>query len=143
MRECCVEHMDAGTVKRITDAAENLGWRVNYIPGKRWGERWESDGFEFEEYSPMGEDFIFTANGNDAAEIAADVCEFFANFDPGRRALENLNGLDPKRNYGYIGANLVRDFADDAEKIDDMIGDLRDALEKLANEIKDESDGEE
>lgn len=119
----------ASEINRITETAGNLGWTVTHVPSE----------IEFEKYSPLGEDFIIVSNGNTVEEIMKDVDDIYAGFDPGRHVLEHLAA---ENEYSYMGVEIVRSYADDAEAIDSMLKDLLDALRELAAEIEYEIEGE-
>lgn len=78
---------------------------------------------EFEQYSPAGEDFIFTVWGNTPDAIVAAVREYADDgFDPEAHAAE------------WYGANKgeprsLRALLDDADEIDEMLEQLAQALE--------------
>lgn len=112
-------------IARVTDVAKNQGWDVLYMPGGP---------MQFTKYSPYFEEIVITAHGDTAEEIADVVSRQHDAFDPGRHVLERLN--DEADYDNYIGVDIVRNYADDAEEIEAMLENLRDALRGLAAEIE-------
>lgn len=92
------------------DAANNLDWCFHV----------GCDGsVEFEKYSPLGENFLFSVEGKD---LAKEVRQYYEDYDPDEHCKELIRS-------GVRG--LPRDveaLARDAHKIDDMLCELMDAI---------------
>ena len=56
--------------RALLDKAEELGWKCTVC---------DDGSIEFAQYSPAGEDFLFSIEGKD---IAAEVKNYYEDFDP-------------------------------------------------------------
>lgn len=113
--------------ERLLQKAEDLEWFVSV----------EKDYWEFEKYSPAGEDFVFCVTGTD---IVGCVQEYYDSFDPEEHIMEMV---EAKRN-GLSGVPSVRILCDDADAIDEMIYELLQAFIEVESEYLDElADAEE
>lgn len=99
----------------LEEAANELGWIVY---------RYDND-WEFEKWSPAGEDYVATATGED---VAADLRSLADNFDPEDHV---MMWLEAKQN-GVKGVPGLRELVDDADAIKDMVGELATALEAVS-----------
>ena len=118
--------------EKLAEVAEDHGWSVDLCFGKNLdgsSQRWA----EFEKYSPAGEDFMFTVHYDAVADFVRQVREAYDNFDPDLH-VEDL--VIAKRN-GFSGVPSVAVLVDDSEKIDAMMLELADALEKAFSEMED------
>lgn len=116
--------------ERLHQKAEDLEWSVTVC-----------DGFwEFEKFSPAGEDFGFSVDGSD---IVASVKEYYEDFDPE----EHVTNLVIAKRNGFAGVPDLRTLCDDADAIDEMLHELFEALrdveiEYLSELEEDEEDEE-
>ena len=106
-------------MKRIIDAAEKLEWKAHH----------DSEGIEFSQYSPAGEDFSFYAHGKTARAIIHSVLEYSRDFDPDEHI---AMWIEAKRN-GVSGVPSTRELVHDAEEIEKMLEVLADALIDAVN----------
>lgn len=113
-------------VERLLQKAEDLRWSVTVDDGL----------WEFEQYSPAGEDFVFSVNGPD---IVASVKEYYEDFDPEEHATDLVIA---KRN-GFAGVPDLRTLCDDADAIDEMLHELADAFVDVESEYQDEMEEDE
>lgn len=116
--------------ERLLQKAEELDWSVTVDDGD----------WEFEKYSPAGEDFFFSASGPD---IVASVKEYYENFDPEEHATDLAIA---KRN-GFAGVPDLRTLCDDADAIDEMLHELfeafRDVEIEYLSELEEDEESEE
>lgn len=101
------------TFAKIIEAAEALDWRCN--EDSRLKERY----IEFEQDTPAGEDFIFTAYGNTPEALAKSVFEYAEEFDITEHVQQNLGGR---------GAPGAVELVEDAKEIKKMLDTLAEAL---------------
>ncbi len=76
---------------------------------------------DFTKYSPVGENFSFTAWGNSDFELATYVLNYAAQFDVETHAMELKNG-------NMEGVPDLETLLDDAKEIKKMLDELADAL---------------
>ena len=112
--------------ERLRQKAEDLEWSVTVDDGL----------WEFEKYSPAGEDFVFSVSGPD---IVAEVKDYYENFDPEEHATDLVIA---KRN-GFAGVPDLRTLCDDADAIDEMLHELADAFADVEREYLDEMEEDE
>ena len=105
--------MMVSTWEQMTDIAEALGWSVDSRESK-FGKD-----FEFQQYTPAGEDFSFTACGKTPEEVAADVMEYARDFDRD----EHVRSVMDMR-----GAPDLETLVGDAHEIETMVQELANAL---------------
>ena len=96
---------------RLVQRAENLDWSVD-IDGNYW---------EFEKYSPAGEDFVMGLNGED---IIGELQDYYDSFSPE----EHITDLLIAKRNGFAGVPDLKTLCDDADAIDQMIYDLLQAF---------------
>ena len=109
----------------LVQKAEDLDWSVD-IDGKSW---------EFEKYSPAGEDFFFELNGED---IVGELQKYYDMFDPEEHAMDLAIA---KRN-GFPGVPDLRTICNDADAIDEMIYELLQAFIEVEAEHLDAQEEE-
>lgn len=99
----------------VVDTAERLDWSIRI-----------DDGYiEFEKYSPAGEDFYFTVEGNVEEGVAKKVREFAYDFDPDEHAEMWVESR------GKRGVpNSIRTLVDDADAIKEMLFELAEELRR-------------
>lgn len=114
--------------EKVTDILENNGWRLCSCE-KQDGEYYA----EIEQYSPAGEDYVFTVwfNGFDA-DFIEKVCEYAEDYDADDHAAD----LVQYRGQGGV-PNSVREIIDDAEEIGTMLSDLSDELSRIIDDVDD------
>lgn len=99
---------------RLIEKADELEWSVN-IDGDDW---------EFEKYSPAGEDFIFTVSVDAPEEVWREVRRYANDFD----TEEHIEmWVEAKKNL-VSGIPSIRRLVEDADDIDKMLDELADAL---------------
>lgn len=104
------------------DACEKQGWIVNVFENGK-----DNIYVDFEQGTPAGEDFTFSAFGKDYAALISDAMHFAGNFDPEKHAAEC---------YNMPGAPGLRELLDDAEYIKDkMLDPLYYALDRIYIDI--------
>lgn len=109
--------------EKLIEKAEDLEWSVTVDDGL----------WEFEKYSPAGEDFVFSV---DDPDIVAGVKDYYENFDPEEHATDMVIA---KRN-GFAGVPDLRTLCDDADAIDEMLHELADAFRDVESEHQAELD---
>lgn len=106
---------------RLIEKAEELDWRVNIDDQNNW---------EFEKYSPAGEDFIFSVDAEDPKNVWREVSRYANDFD----TEEHIEmWVEAKRN-GREGIPSIRRLVEDADDIDEMLEELADALREVTEE---------
>lgn len=101
------------TWKQMTDIAETLGWSIDIR--KNGSEK----NVEFQQYTPAGEDFSFTAYGKTPEAVAADALEYARGFDRD----EHVRSVMDMR-----GAPDLETLVGDAHEIEIMVQELANAL---------------
>ena len=102
---------------KVADVCEALDWRVSTPK--------ENDScWEFEKYSPAGEDFCFSIIAKNLAELKGELQYYYENFDREDHVYELL---EAKRN-GFRGVPDLDTLVEDSQAIEDM-------LEELAMEV--------
>lgn len=115
--------MDKG-IEKLIDAAEELCWLCT--PGSQTGTSGEEEHYiEFEQDTPAGEDFIFTAWGETTQELAQSVFEYAESFDEAEHVQLNIGGR---------GAPDAYTLAVDANEIHAMLDTLSDRLLEVVRE---------
>lgn len=120
--------------ERFIDAAEREGWKVSETDSE----------FELSKFSPLGEDFNFCVERRNAA---ANVLDYYEDFDPEEHAAMWINAKTQKGNPSQVPGTL-KDICQDADDIDEMLGDLARAVQAAMSvtvkisDIKYETDGE-
>ena len=97
---------------------EDQGWSIHectFVGDKK--------SYEFEQYSPAGEDFIFAVEAETPEELVESIQEYYDSFDPDEHAAMWIE------HRGERGCpSSIRALIDDAEAIDGMLRDLATAL---------------
>ena len=109
-------------LNKIKKVAEMLDWSVDI--DEQNGEAY----IEFEKDSPAGEDFVFSAYGDDMEKMTANVEDYASCFDEEEHVRELLNA---KAN-GFSGVPSARELVDDADEIKKMLNELAGALREAA-----------
>ena len=109
---------------RLIQKAENLDWSVTV----------EDNYWEFEKYSPAGEDFVFGLNGEDTIK---ELQGYYDTFDPE----EHITDLLIAKRNGFPGVPDVKTLCDDADAIDDMIYELLQAFIEVEDKYLDKKEG--
>lgn len=106
--------------ERLIQKADELEWSVT-IDEKNW---------EFEKFSPAGEDFVFSVDIEDIEELWREVRRYANDFD----TEEHIEmWVEAKRN-GRDGIPSIRRLVEDADDIDEMLEELADALREVTEE---------
>lgn len=103
--------------EKVIETAENLGWTT-------YRDDESSKYWEFEKFSPAGEDFCFTVYAKNLAELKAELQSYYDYFDREDHVYELL---EAKRN-GFRGVPDLDTLVQDSQDIEDM-------LEELAMEV--------
>lgn len=101
------------TWEQITDIAEALGWSVAGCDSK------SGKDFDFQQYTPAGEDFFLVACGKTPEEVAADVMEYARDFDRDEHVRSVMD---------VCGAPDLETLVRDAHGIETMLQELANAL---------------
>ena len=109
-----------GLKKRLIQKADELEWSVT-IDGKEW---------EFEKYSPAGEDFLFSVSVEDVMDLWVKVWSYACDFD----TEEHIKMWVEAKNSGTSGVPSIRTLVEDADAIEDMLEELADALREVTEE---------
>ena len=109
----------------LTDKAEELGWRVLV----------DEDCWEFQKYSPAGEDFWLSINGEDVVD---ELLEYYEGFD----TEDHVLGLMEAKKNGFAGVPSLKELVEDADDIESMIEELYDALHEVEEQYYDEEEEE-
>lgn len=103
--------------KRIFDKLEELDWSVSIYDVTSW---------EFEKYSPAGEDFIFTVTAEKTEDVWREVQRYAIDFDQD----EHIEMWVNARN-STSGVPSIRVLVEDAAEIQKMLDELADALREV------------
>ena len=104
-----------GKYKKILAAIEGCGWGIHEYP----------DGIEIENWSPKGENLVYWLSKNSLLDDLRNIVE---DYDQDKHVEELIIA---KRN-GLQGVPCIAALIYDAEKIDDMLSDLWDAVQAAA-----------
>ena len=96
--------------KRIFDKLEELDWSVSI---------YDVTGWEFEKYSPAGEDFIFTVTAEKTEDVWREVQRYAIDFDQD----EHIEMWVKARN-STAGVPSIRVLVEDAAEIQKMLDEL-------------------
>ena len=105
---------------KVTDVCEALDWRVS-TPKE------DDPCWEFEKYSPAGEDFCFSVYANTLAELKAELQSYYEDFD---REDHVFGLLEAKRN-GFRGVPDLDTLVQDSQDIEDMLEELAVEVTKI------------
>ena len=100
--------------KKYVTICESLGWNVTEYP--------DENCVDLSQYSPAGEDFIFTVEIENFPE---EVGAYYNGFDPEEHV---AMWMDAKRS-GTSGIPSIRELVKDADAIDSMLADLAFAVQ--------------
>ena len=103
--------------EKVVESVENLGWTI-------YRDEELSECWEFEKFSPAGEDFCFTVYAKNLVELKAELQSYYEDFDREDHVFELL---EAKRN-GFRGVPDLDTLVQDSQDIEDM-------LEALAMEV--------
>ena len=104
------------TEKQI-EVMESLDWRIHD----------DGEDIEIENYSPAGEDLVFTLYGETLLEA---VTELYESYDAEEHA---ELWIDSRGKNGVPGS--IRELLDDADSIEEMLRELAVALKEVANNV--------
>lgn len=109
--------MKAKLTDKLIEAAEALDWSVGICNETEW---------EFEKYSPAGEDFIFSVVVDDPEDLWREVMRYAVEFDPDEHA-----EMWVKARGNVSGIPSIRTLVEDADAIDEMLDELAEALREV------------
>jgi hypothetical protein len=110
-----VTKMNKKDINKVTKISESLDWSV-IIDGNE---------FEFEKWSPAGQDFIMSITANNIDELIDELYEKYDNYDPSEEAYLWLDDSG----HGKNGAPYdMKDVYEDMEACQEMILELHDAI---------------
>lgn len=103
-------------IRELIEVAEELGWSIT--------EEGENQ-YLFSKFSPAGQDFNISVDGEDAEELIDNIYEVYTNFDVSEEAYLWLD----ETGHGTNGAPYdMRDLYNDMEACEQMILDLYNEL---------------
>lgn len=103
--------------KKLFCKAEDLNWEVNVYDKNKW---------EFEKYSPAGEDFIFTITADKPEDVWREVRRYANDFDQDEHIEMWVNAR-----HNTSGVPSIRVLVEDAAEIEKMLDELADALQEV------------
>ena len=106
--------MDNKLKELLLGKAEELDWKV-CISEQCW---------EFQKYSPAGEDFFFDVSEDD---IVNRILEYYETFD----TEDHVMGLMEAKRNGFRGVPSLKELVDDADAIERMIEELYDSFHEV------------
>lgn len=104
-------------IEKLIKAAEDQEWSVSC----------DRNYYEFEKFSPAGEDFLFSIQAKNGSEFVKEVREYAEDFDPE----SHITDLVIAKKNGFAGVPSIRTLCDDADAIDSMLAELANALEAI------------
>lgn len=108
-------------VEEIINVAENLDWSVHV----------NNSDFEFEKFSPAGQDFNFCVTASNLDNVTREIKERCDNFDPSEEAYLWLDDSG----HGKNGAPYdMKDVYEDMEECQKMIQELYEELCKIEDD---------
>ena len=127
--------MKKSMIDRIESILESVTIPGNGIESPDWSVSGSpAEGWEFECYSPQGEDVIFSANGRTLGEIAEDAWTGAEAFDAEEHAAAILiakrTGDEDTRRYYASAPDSLRALLEDADWIDAAQSALANALKE-------------
>ena len=110
----------ASWYNKVVDVCEVLDWSVSTPK--------ENDPYwEFEKYSPAGEDFCFSIIAKNLAELKGELQYYYENFDREDHVYELL---EAKRN-GFRDVPDLDTLVEDSQAIEDMLEELAMEVNKI------------
>ena len=103
--------------KKLIYKADGLNWAVNVYDKTEW---------EFEKYSPAGEDFIFTITADKPEDVWIEVQKYANDFDQDEHIEMWVNAR-----HNVAGVPSIRVLVEDAAEIQKMLDELADALREV------------
>ena len=108
--------MKKSEIKKVINIAESLEWSIKYDSGE----------FEFQKYSPAGQDFNMSITADSIAELSEKLYEKYNYFDCSEEAYIWLDNTG----HGKNGAPYdMKDLYEDMEACEKMIRELAVALQ--------------
>lgn len=107
--------------RKLFDKADSLNWSVNIYAKTEW---------EFEKYSPAGEDFIFTITADKPEDVWREVRRYANDFDQDEHIEMWVNAR-----HNVSGVPNIRVLVEDAAEIEKMLDELADALKEVSEEV--------
>lgn len=109
----------------LVSKAEELGWTV-LIDEHCW---------EFQKYSPAGEDFWLSISGKDVVD---ELLKYYEGFDTEDHVMMHMEA----KKHGVSGVPSLKELVEDADAINEMIEALYDALHDVEEQFYEEEDDE-
>ena len=106
--------------EKVVDVCEDLGWTA--YRDENFYTYWE-----FEKFSPAGEDFCFTVYAKNLVELKAELQYYYENFDREDHVYELL---EAKRN-GFRDVPDLDTLVEDSQAIEDMLEELAIEVTKI------------
>jgi len=106
--------------KKLFYKADGLDWKVNVYDKTEW---------EFEKYSPAGEDFIFTITADKPEDVWREVRRYANDFDQDEHIEMWVNAR-----HNVAGVPSIRVLVEDAAEIEKMLDELADALQEVTED---------
>lgn len=103
------------------DVCEELGWVIDFV---------DDDMIELRKNSPAGEDFSIRCYPE---VFIADVCQQYEDFNPEDHVIMWIEA----KKFGVGGIPSIKTLVEDADAIEEMLGELADALMKKESEFGD------
>ena len=103
--------------KKLFYKADGLDWAVNVYDKTEW---------EFEKYSPAGEDFVFTITADKPEDVWREVRRYANDFNQDEHIEMWVNAR-----YNTSGVPSIRVLVEDAAEIEKMLDELADALREV------------
>lgn len=103
--------------RKLFDKADSLSWSLNVYDKNEW---------EFEKYSPAGEDFIFTIKADKPEDVWREVRRYANDFDQDEHIEMWVNAR-----HNTSGVPSIRVLVEDAAEIEKMLDELADALHEV------------
>lgn len=111
--------------ERLVSKAEELEWRVLI----------DEDCWEFQKYSPAGEDFWLSTSGKDVVD---ELLSWYEGFDTEDHVMMHMEA----KKCGVSGVPSLKELVADADAIEKMIEELYDALHEVEIEYYEEEGDE-
>ena len=106
--------------EKVVKTAEDLGWTI-------YRDDELSNCWEFEKFSPAGEDFSFTVYAKNLTELKEELQSYYDYFD---REDHTFELLEAKRN-GFRGVPDLDTLVQDSQDIEDMLEELAVEVTKI------------
>lgn len=107
--------MNKKNINKVTNISESLNWSITV----------DGNEFEFEKWSPAGQDFCMSITADNMDDLIDKLYERYENYDPSEEAYLWLDEFG----HGKNGAPYdMKDVYEDMEACQEMILELHDAI---------------